>query len=751
MATLLRKLFGPSKPEYRLFMSGLDASGKTTILYRLKLGEVVTTIPTIGFNVETLENKGFFWTAWDVGGCDKIRPLHRHYYAGTNAMIFVIDSTDRDRLPEALEELRRGALELMDIIQESSDPSNKSSEYRNTPFAGIAVLANKQDRSDAMSVEYITERVLPIQRMISSTEWVVMPVCAVTGDGLVEVLDWFNASMAKVQPSAKRAWRKQQQQQPQIRFDQSPPEEELVQRIKDGRDTPEDPDEFMKQFSEGTVAPFDHRAHLRAGYLILVRARRKGMRDPKAVDEFIEALSTFFKKAGSRLRNSFNVTMTVLWCHAVHSAITSFEQQLNRIPTDTEFPDFLLHNPHLMWSGLWQKHYTKDHILNKNAADHFVLPDKQPLESYVVLQDTSKIVQTMGAGAGPISKGRIAADAVVSEGVSDEEFWKHFEGGGFDAFGHYDIVRAAYLTVKRARTSGERRGLAVKRSMELLQALLVRARAKSGETDPSILVFSETQFYFWVQMVDATIADQDVGVLHLTFRSFTSLFPEILQHDLWKRYYSAKVWESVGARVQFAVPDLKPLPTKVERRDSKVVQEAVERDRRPTVEVLKERAGKVVAELEAYDDVEFLKPLENGTLPRFTHGAFLKFIWLHIRRVKDAGERRSLGTTRILDGIDAYFANWTPVEDGDDGADDVWRAHKGLTYATFWIQMVTGALVGAKRVASLKQFGDFLDGAPELVWEPLWTLYYSAEVMESLEGRALFIPPDVRKLPSYVV
>ena len=59
---------------------GLDAAGKTTILYKLKLGEVVTTIPTIGFNVETVEYKNISFTVWDVGGQDKIRPLWRHYY-----------------------------------------------------------------------------------------------------------------------------------------------------------------------------------------------------------------------------------------------------------------------------------------------------------------------------------------------------------------------------------------------------------------------------------------------------------------------------------------------------------------------------------------------------------------------------------------------------------------------------------------------------------------------------------------------
>ena len=64
----------------RILMVGLDAAGKTTILYKLKLGEVVTTIPTIGFNVETVDYKNISFTVWDVGGQDKIRPLWRHYY-----------------------------------------------------------------------------------------------------------------------------------------------------------------------------------------------------------------------------------------------------------------------------------------------------------------------------------------------------------------------------------------------------------------------------------------------------------------------------------------------------------------------------------------------------------------------------------------------------------------------------------------------------------------------------------------------
>ncbi|EDM04600.1 ADP-ribosylation factor 1, isoform CRA_d [Rattus norvegicus] len=104
-ANLFKGLFG--KKEMRILMVGLDAAGKTTILYKLKLGEIVTTIPTIGFNVETVEYKNISFTVWDVGGQDKIRPLWRHYFQNTQGLIFVVDSNDRERVNEAREELMR--------------------------------------------------------------------------------------------------------------------------------------------------------------------------------------------------------------------------------------------------------------------------------------------------------------------------------------------------------------------------------------------------------------------------------------------------------------------------------------------------------------------------------------------------------------------------------------------------------------------------------------------------------------------
>ncbi|XP_042689103.1 ADP-ribosylation factor 5 [Centrocercus urophasianus] len=105
VSAIFSRIFG--KKQMRILMVGLDAAGKTTILYKLKLGEIVTTIPTIGFNVETVEYKNICFTVWDVGGQDKIRPLWRHYFQNTQGLIFVVDSNDRERVQESAEELQK--------------------------------------------------------------------------------------------------------------------------------------------------------------------------------------------------------------------------------------------------------------------------------------------------------------------------------------------------------------------------------------------------------------------------------------------------------------------------------------------------------------------------------------------------------------------------------------------------------------------------------------------------------------------
>merc|ERR1712151_337392 len=109
------------------------------VLYNLKIGEVVTTIPTIGFNVETCEYKNVKFTVWDIGGQDRIRKLWRHYYMGTHGVIFVVDSSDRDRIQDARDELWK----LLD-----------DDELRD---AVLLVLANKQDLPNSMAVAEVSK------------------------------------------------------------------------------------------------------------------------------------------------------------------------------------------------------------------------------------------------------------------------------------------------------------------------------------------------------------------------------------------------------------------------------------------------------------------------------------------------------------------------------------------------------------------------------------------------------------------
>ncbi|KAG8001960.1 ADP-ribosylation factor-like protein 14 [Nibea albiflora] len=160
-----------SKPEKQaqVLMLGLDGSGKTTLLYKLKYNESVVTVPTVGFNVETLETdrSSPSLTVWDVGGQKKMRPHWKHHYTDTAGLVFVVDSWDRKRMDETRKVLHR-------VLRCES--------LRGVP---LVVLANKQDLQGALSPEALC-LMLDLGRVCEGRAWFVQPCSATTGAGLEE-------------------------------------------------------------------------------------------------------------------------------------------------------------------------------------------------------------------------------------------------------------------------------------------------------------------------------------------------------------------------------------------------------------------------------------------------------------------------------------------------------------------------------------------------------------------------------------
>ncbi|NXG75379.1 ARL11 protein, partial [Baryphthengus martii] len=167
MGKLISK--GQHKRDARVVMLGLDFAGKSTLLYKLKSGQAVETCPTVGFNVESLQTPCHVsFTLWDVGGQDSLRASWPDYLEDTNTLIFVLDSTDTARLPEAVAALEEA--------------------LRHPSMADVPVLllANKQEMPGALATDELWERLQ--QGQLVGRRWVLLGCSAHTGQGLQEAL-----------------------------------------------------------------------------------------------------------------------------------------------------------------------------------------------------------------------------------------------------------------------------------------------------------------------------------------------------------------------------------------------------------------------------------------------------------------------------------------------------------------------------------------------------------------------------------
>ncbi|OCB90218.1 GTP-binding protein [Sanghuangporus baumii] len=176
--------------EMRILFLGLDNAGKTTILKKLNNEDVMSVSPTLGFNIKTFIHGRYTLNIWDVGGQRTLRPYWRNYFEQTDAVVWVVDSSDRMRMSDCKEELYK-------LLTEDVRFSSTFIVFSLTRLAGASLLifANKQDISGAMTSTEIRDMLgLP---SIRSHSWRIWSCSAMTGENLVEGLDWVVGDVAQ--------------------------------------------------------------------------------------------------------------------------------------------------------------------------------------------------------------------------------------------------------------------------------------------------------------------------------------------------------------------------------------------------------------------------------------------------------------------------------------------------------------------------------------------------------------------------
>ncbi|PAA54400.1 hypothetical protein BOX15_Mlig007684g2, partial [Macrostomum lignano] len=173
------------KREANVLVVGLDNSGKTTIINKLKPANATmqNIVPTVGFNVERLEMKNLRMTCFDMSGQGRYRNMWEHYYRDCDAIIFVIDSSDKLRFVVAKDELEQ--LLAHDAIR-----------TRGIPFL---FYANKMDHKDALSPVKCTQ-MLGLKDCLSNKSWNIVPSNAISGEGLQAGIDWLAEEVRRLPP-----------------------------------------------------------------------------------------------------------------------------------------------------------------------------------------------------------------------------------------------------------------------------------------------------------------------------------------------------------------------------------------------------------------------------------------------------------------------------------------------------------------------------------------------------------------------
>lgn len=558
---LMNRAFG--KHEARALMLALDASGRTTMLYKWKLGEVVTTIPTIGFNVETINYRDLDLTVWDVGGCDKIRPLWRHYFQNTHILIWFQSLTDWDRLDEATEELRKALRE---------------DELKGIP---CAVFFTKFDVPGIHSPEEFMER-MNLKELLKTREWAYVVTSSKDNDSLHQALDCVYRLVKKVPPSVAAVVEKKEDEEEKLyrvegraglyhmvsqngaqatvqSLDGGQPEEMLSKAVTEVSFTPnakkteevslsrserqaegmasmfigwlrrqdESDDVFIGEIENASYHAWDHYTHLRLAYVLLSRHGR-----PKAIPMIFSYIRNFIEKSTRTNGKTFHVTMTYFWCHMIDFAIKS--SSIKGVGAD--WKSFLLMNPQLANGGMYLHYYSKDVMMTPKAKEVVVLPDKRPLPS--LLTDTSR--QKLDNNNNNV--------VVFKEPLPTMAFLTSVSQGTMESWSHESYLRVIFeILLEYGRPQGKD---------------LVFTYLKGIEKAH----FNLTLAYFWMQMMHLALARKGLDVQKPVEAEKRPPFLLLMRDEfgddqMYKKYYSDNVLFEDG-KEHFVPPDKCQFPMK---------------------------------------------------------------------------------------------------------------------------------------------------------------------------------------------
>ncbi|KAL6362354.1 hypothetical protein LRP88_03632 [Fusarium phalaenopsidis] len=635
-------------PEHSGLIIGNDASGKTTMLYKLKLGEIVTTIPTIGFNVETLEYPdGGKITLWDVGGeiC-----LSWHYMQPDRFLIFIqsCGDLDPDRIEFSLEYLRMGLAMMAD-----------------QGCRHMFILFNKQDLLPPDERDSIVKGIrAQIEREIApylgnhDIRILDYPgLCATSGEQLYPAMEEIRQTIQQIKKPAQPDTKAQVAE-----LEKGPSDTELIERVRKANADAVDAESFWTSFMDGSLNSWDHYTHLRAGFF---------------------------------------VTMTIFWLHQIQIAAVNYQVNNGRdkFPDRGEYAEIVLSAPWLMNSGLWRSYYSKDLLFTPEARENWHLPDLQPLPTPTQAK------------------------------VEEEQPHTRRPGNDVDR-----LPRFAFSVVQKTLTSKLRRGGVVKQALEALQSSTIRLRA----SDPSVSPYSETQAYFWVQIVHAYLRSLETetskaskgtrfegSATTLTFEAFKALFD--ITGDEWRQYYSSSVWQGIPARMSFVNPDKKALPNvfgmpskaKIDLARSQMVNAVSRRFTKPSGLPPREDLDFWAAVL-----IDEAKLIPEEEVIVANHASLLRFLY---QRLSKRSEEKS-----------STVAARTALE---------LSSSMGSTQSMFWVQQVQLCLAAGK---SASTFEEFVAVNAHLAYEDLPLVYYSPQLWQSAEVKEIYVPPDRHSLSSIV-